>query len=42
MPNVNLSAEMVDLMIASRHYEANLRAIRSYLDTAKEVLQLGR
>ena len=42
IPNVNLAVEMMDLIAASRGYEANLRAIRSYLSVANEVLQLGR
>lgn len=42
MPNVVVSAEMVDLMVASRAYEANLNAIRTFQEMANNTLELLR
>ena len=42
MPNVKLPDEMVDLVTASRSYEANLRAIRSFRQIAEQTLALLR
>lgn len=42
MPNVVVSAEMVDLMVASRAYEANLNAIRTFREMANKTLELLR
>ncbi|RME74837.1 MAG: flagellar basal body rod protein FlgC [Planctomycetota bacterium] len=42
MPNVSLPMEMVDLIAASRAYEANLAAMRSYRDMVQQGLQIGR
>lgn len=42
MPNVKLPNEMVDLMTASRAYEANLKALRTYRKMAEEALSLLR
>ncbi|MCA9263715.1 MAG: flagellar basal body rod protein FlgC [Planctomycetales bacterium] len=42
MPNVNTATEMVDMMTASRAYEANLRALRSFRDMTESVLSLLR
>ncbi len=42
MPNVKLPNEMVDLVTASRSYEANLRAIRSFREMAEQTLALLR
>lgn len=42
MPNVNSMYEMVDLMTASRAYEANLSAIRVYREMMQRTLQMGR
>lgn len=42
MPNVVVSNEMVDLMVASRAYEANLNAIRTFQDMANTTLELLR
>lgn len=42
MPNVVVSAEMVDLMVASRSYEANLNAIRTFEEMANGTLELLR
>ena len=42
MPNVNMVAEMVDMVNASRAYEANLNAIDSARDMAMKSLDIGR
>ena len=42
MPNIVVSNEMVDLMVASRAYEANLNAIRTFQDMANTTLELLR
>ncbi len=42
MPNVQLPNEMVDLISASRSYEANLRAISLYKDMVEQTLALLR
>lgn len=42
MPNVDIPLEMVDLMTASRAYEANLLAMRSFRDMAERTLSLLR
>lgn len=42
MPNVDIPLEMVDLMTASRAYEANLLAMRTFRDMAERSLSLLR
>lgn len=42
MPNVVVSNEMVDLMVASRAYEANLNAIRRFQEMTESTLELLR
>ena len=42
MPNVKLPNEMVDLITASRSYEANLRAIRTFQQMAEQTISLLR
>ncbi len=42
MPNVNLAFEMVDLITASRAYEANLSVVRNAKQMAMKALQIGR
>ncbi len=42
MPNVQLPNEMVDLISASRAYEANLKAIQTYRQMAEQTLALLR
>jgi flagellar basal-body rod protein FlgC len=42
MPNVSLPNEMVDLVTASRAYEANLRAIRLFRQMAQQTISLLR
>ena len=41
-PNVNVMREMVDLIAATRAYEANVTAINSSKDMALRALQIGR
>lgn len=42
MPNVNLSYEMVDLITASRAYEANLAVVKNAKQMAMKTLQIGK
>ena len=42
MPNVNLSIEMVDMLSASRAYEANLAVVRNAKQMAAKALAIGR
>lgn len=42
MPNVNLSFEMVDLITASRSYEANLAVVKNARQMAKKALEIGK
>ena len=42
LPNVQIPNEMVDLMTASRGYEANLRVLRSFRDMANNTLDILR
>ena len=42
MPNVNIATEMVDLMSASRAYEANLAVVRNAKQMAMKALTIGR
>lgn len=42
MPNVRLSTEMVDLMSASRAYEANLSVARNSRSLALRALSIGK
>ncbi|PTX90894.1 flagellar basal body rod protein FlgC [Opitutus sp. ER46] len=42
MPNVNLSYEMVDLITASRAYEANLAVVKNARQMAVKALQIGK
>jgi flagellar basal-body rod protein FlgC len=41
-PNINVMQEMVDLITASRLYEANITAINAGKDMAVRTLQIGR
>jgi len=41
MPNVEMSREMVDLIVSSRAYEANLQVARTARQMAKEAMTLG-
>lgn len=42
MPNVNLAYEMVDLITASRAYEANLSVVKNGRQMAMKTLEIGR
>lgn len=42
MPNVNLSYEMIDLITASRAYEANLAVAKNAKQMALRTLQIGK
>ena len=42
LPNVDTSAEMVDMLGAARAYQANLAAIGLIKDTVTKALELGR
>jgi flagellar basal-body rod protein FlgC len=42
MPNVNVAREMVDLITASRAFEANLSVVRTSRQMALKALQIGR
>ncbi|MBA4137689.1 MAG: flagellar basal body rod protein FlgC [Opitutus sp.] len=42
MPNVNLSYEMVDLITASRAYEANLSVVKACRNLARKVFEIGK
>lgn len=42
MPDIDVLAEMVDLMTTSRSYEANLNVIETTQDMAQQALDIGR
>jgi len=42
MPNVNMAYEMVDLMTASRAYEANLTVVKNARQMALKALEIGK
>ena len=42
MPNVNLMEEMVNMIGASRAFEANTTAVKTLSDMALKALQIGR
>jgi flagellar basal-body rod protein FlgC len=42
MPNVNIVKEMVDMMSATRNYEANVTAINASKSMALKALEIGR
>ncbi len=42
MPNVNLAYEMVDLITASRAYEANLSVVKNSRQMAMKALEIGK
>jgi flagellar basal-body rod protein FlgC len=42
MPNVNLAFEMVDLITASRAYEANLSVVKNAKQMAEKALEIGK
>ncbi|MCM2274535.1 MAG: flagellar basal body rod protein FlgC [Candidatus Didemnitutus sp.] len=42
MPNVNLAFEMVDLITATRAYEANLSVVKNGRNLAMKTLEIGK
>ena len=42
MPNVQLPVEMVNLITASRAYEANLKVLQAFRQTSEQALTLAR
>lgn len=42
MPNINIVAEMVDMMTATRAYEANVTAVNAAKGMAMKALEIGR
>ena len=42
MPNINIHEEMVDLMTASRSYEANLGVVKTARSLAMQTLSIGK
>lgn len=42
LPNVDVVTEMVDLITASRGYEANVTALNAFKSMAERALQIGR
>jgi len=42
MPNINLMEEMVNMMSATRSYEANITAIKASKSMAQKALEIGR
>jgi flagellar basal-body rod protein FlgC len=42
MPNVNLAFEMVDLITASRAYEANLSVVKNARQMALKTIEIGK
>lgn len=41
MPVMDMSGQMVDLMIAQRHYQANMRTVQSAREAYQSALRLG-
>jgi flagellar basal-body rod protein FlgC len=42
MPNINIHEEMVDLMSASRAFEANLSVVKTARSMAQQTLAIGK
>ncbi len=42
MPNINLIEEMVNMMSATRSYEANVTAVKATKNMALKALEIGR
>lgn len=42
LPNVNVIQEMVNMMLASRSYEANVTAVQATKDMAMRALEIGK
>jgi flagellar basal-body rod protein FlgC len=41
MPVMDMSGQMVDLMVAQRHYQANMRTVQSAREAYQSALRLG-
>ncbi|MCC5948851.1 MAG: hypothetical protein JJT89_10390 [Nitriliruptoraceae bacterium] len=41
MTNVDMGGEMIDLMIANRHFQANIRTVQSAREAYQSALRLG-
>jgi flagellar basal-body rod protein FlgC len=42
MPNINIMEEMVNMISATRGYEANVTALKAAKDMAMKALEIGR
>ena len=42
LPNVDMEREMVDMLVATRSYEANVTVINNFKAMANKALQIGR
>ena len=42
LPNVNVTHEMVDMIAASRAYEANLQVVRTSKQMAQQAIRMGK
>jgi flagellar basal-body rod protein FlgC len=42
MPNVNMLEEMVNMISATRSYEANVSAVKAAREMALKALEIGR
>jgi len=42
MPNVNVILEMIDMISATRSYEANVSALKAAQNMALKALEIGR
>jgi flagellar basal-body rod protein FlgC len=42
LPNINVVEEMVNMISASRSYEANVTAVKSVKDMASAALDIGK
>lgn len=42
MPNINMVEEMINMMTASRSYEASVTSMKSVIDMAQKALSLGK
>ncbi len=42
LPNVDMEREMVDMLVATRSYEANITVINNFKNMANRALQIGK
>jgi flagellar basal-body rod protein FlgC len=42
MPNVDLEKEMVDMLVATRSYEANITVLNNFKAVAMKSIEIGR